>query len=107
MKTYAPSATNRCAVARPMPLLPPVITATFPSSLPIGLSCFRSAELDQVLEDEPAPRAAPRFDDHPALVDLPQLNRGEAEPPDDVRHPGARRVVITGDEHDPPATPSL
>src|ERR1700689_4445469 len=33
MKTYAPSATKRCAVARPIPLLPPVMTATFPSSL--------------------------------------------------------------------------
>src|SRR5580704_19477245 len=33
MKTYAPSDTNRCAVARPMPLLPPVMTATFPSNL--------------------------------------------------------------------------
>jgi hypothetical protein len=33
MKTYAPSSeTNRCAVARPMPLLPPVMTATLPSS---------------------------------------------------------------------------
>jgi hypothetical protein len=32
MKTWAPSATNRRAVARPMPLLPPVMTATFPSS---------------------------------------------------------------------------
>src|SRR5271170_3167912 len=33
MKTYAPSATKRCAVARPIPLLPPVMTATFPASL--------------------------------------------------------------------------
>ena len=33
MKTYAPSSeTNRCAVTRPMPLLPPVMTATLPSS---------------------------------------------------------------------------
>src|SRR5262245_1317037 len=32
MKTWAPSATNRRAVARPMPLLPPVMTATLPSS---------------------------------------------------------------------------
>jgi hypothetical protein len=30
---YAPSETKRRAVARPMPLLPPVMTATFPSSL--------------------------------------------------------------------------
>src|SRR5271154_7310098 len=32
MATRAPSSCNRFAVARPMPLLPPVITATFPSS---------------------------------------------------------------------------
>src|SRR5262245_44852443 len=33
MNTCAPSAANRLAVARPIPLLPPVITATLPSSL--------------------------------------------------------------------------
>src|SRR5262249_35198789 len=38
MYTYAPSLTNRFAVARPMPLLPPVISAIFPSSLPIWFS---------------------------------------------------------------------
>ena len=32
MKTYAPSFTNCFAVARPMPLLPPVMRAIFPSS---------------------------------------------------------------------------
>src|SRR6266545_4023716 len=32
MKTCAPSATNRCAVARPMPLVPPVMTATLPAN---------------------------------------------------------------------------
>src|ERR1700689_116130 len=40
MKTYAPSATKRCAVARPIPLLPPVMTATFPSSLLMGFLLF-------------------------------------------------------------------
>src|ERR1700693_2187193 len=35
MKTYAPSAINRFAVARPMPLFPPVTTATLPSSFPL------------------------------------------------------------------------
>src|ERR1700674_1022407 len=38
MKTYAPSATNRFAVARPMPLFPPVTTATLPSSFPLIVS---------------------------------------------------------------------
>jgi hypothetical protein len=33
MKTYAPSDTNLFAVAKPMPLVAPVITAIFPSSL--------------------------------------------------------------------------
>jgi hypothetical protein len=41
-KTYAPSATSRFAVARPMPLLPPVTTATFPSSSPMGTVGARS-----------------------------------------------------------------
>src|SRR5438034_1198117 len=38
MKTYAPSFTNCFVVARPMPLLPPVISAIFPSSLPAFFS---------------------------------------------------------------------
>src|SRR4029077_13877863 len=33
-KTYAPSLTKRCAVARPIPAVPPVTSAIFPSSLP-------------------------------------------------------------------------
>src|SRR5580693_5610389 len=40
IKTYAPSATKRCAVARPIPLLPPVMTATFPSSLSMSFLLF-------------------------------------------------------------------
>src|SRR5580658_9840657 len=40
MKTCAPSATKCCAVARPIPLLPPVMTATFPSSLLMSFLLF-------------------------------------------------------------------
>jgi hypothetical protein len=40
MKTRAPSATNCCAVARPRPLLPPVINAIFPESF-CDISIFR------------------------------------------------------------------
>ena len=36
--TVAPSRRNNLAVARPMPALPPVMTATFPSNLPISVS---------------------------------------------------------------------
>src|ERR1700680_3745867 len=35
MKTKAPSSTKRFAVAKPIPLVPPVTTATFPCNLPI------------------------------------------------------------------------
>src|ERR1700730_10843158 len=40
MKTYAPSLTKRCAVANPIPSVPPVITATFPCNLPIEFLFF-------------------------------------------------------------------
>src|SRR6185437_1226199 len=35
MKTYAPSSTKRLALANAMPLDPPVMTATLPSSFPM------------------------------------------------------------------------
>src|SRR5258705_2044334 len=40
MKTQAPSSTNRFAVAKPIPVVPPVTTATFPCNLPIIVSPF-------------------------------------------------------------------
>ena len=40
MKAYAPSSANAFAVARPMPLVPPVISATLPSSLFYRLQHF-------------------------------------------------------------------
>src|SRR4029079_12820640 len=54
MKTDAPSWTNCFAVARPMPLLPPVTSATFPSSLPIysSLMCGSSVRSHQRFDGE-------------------------------------------------------
>src|SRR5256885_7657998 len=52
MKTSAPSFTNCCAVAIPMPLLPPVMRAIFPSSLAMYSS--RSLVLEEF-------RLAPRL----------------------------------------------
>src|SRR5437867_10323479 len=80
MKTYAPSFTNSLAVARPMPLLPPVMSAIFPSSLPmirnllpIGqriartdderLVSFQPIEYFNLFPEIPAERNASRLDD--------------------------------------------
>src|ERR1700682_2758704 len=40
MKTKAPSSTKRFAVAKPIPVVPPVTTATFPCNLPILVTPF-------------------------------------------------------------------
>src|ERR1700684_395418 len=79
--TCAPSSTKRLAVAKPIPLLPPVITASLPANFCpwlllicfflLVLRCFllnlRPNQavvdrllllLEQILEDEPTPRAA-------------------------------------------------
>src|SRR5262245_11969498 len=49
MTTSAPSFTNCRAVARPMPLLPPVIKAIFPCSLPCRPCRLRSDELARAI----------------------------------------------------------
>src|SRR6266566_7195298 len=49
MNTCAPSEANSCAVARPMPVLPPVTIATFPSSLPTCLLLFVFLSLSSYL----------------------------------------------------------
>src|SRR3989449_3362793 len=51
MKTYAPSFTNCFAVARPMPLLPPVMSAIFPSSLPMFFS-LPAARHHEIRDDD-------------------------------------------------------
>src|SRR5215467_4084875 len=50
IKTYAPSFTNRFAVASPMPVLPPVTSATFLSSLPIYFSFARQSLLAIIMQ---------------------------------------------------------
>ena len=56
MKMYAPSLTNCFAVARPMPLLAPVMSAIFPSSsVHVFLSFIKSVS---DCEDDPAEGAA-------------------------------------------------
>src|ERR1700730_2607600 len=59
MKTEAPSSTKRFAVAKPIPLVPPVTTATFPCNLPIIVTSFFADEAcrrDASGPDRPAPR---------------------------------------------------
>src|SRR5690348_14056000 len=58
MNTYAPLSTNRFAAARPIPMVPPVTSPIFPSSLPLFVSpckpaslapCSQSSERDRLL----------------------------------------------------------
>src|SRR5215470_8922898 len=51
MATFAPSAANRIAVARPIPLPAPVMKATLPASLGIDLS-FSLAAANEVLKHD-------------------------------------------------------
>src|SRR5580700_11229024 len=44
MKTKAPSSVKRFAVAKPIPVVPPVTTATFPCNLPIIVAFFFAYE---------------------------------------------------------------
>jgi hypothetical protein len=49
MTILAPSATNISAVLSPIPLVAPVITATFPSSLPILLVLLLTRSRENIL----------------------------------------------------------
>src|SRR5579862_1234181 len=54
MNTYAPSATKRLAVSNPIPLLPPVTTATLPDNLPMSviLAQFDHSMTIEILTEE-------------------------------------------------------
>src|SRR5688572_3240756 len=84
MKTYAPSLTNAFAVARPMPLLPPVRSATFASSLPMYFSFVRRRAAPRrrgarqaARQHQPGTRGGPSLDH---LVRLLQERRGNRKP---------------------------
>src|SRR5580704_2461469 len=65
MKTYAPSSTNRLALASAMPLDPPVMTAILPSSFPmtspLRLRLWSFGEAPEKLEMGPPVGIGPRF----------------------------------------------
>src|SRR5579871_6530644 len=101
--TCAPSSTKRLAVAKPIPLLPPVMTATLPAnrgpllllicvppcacrntdkaalSIRSELSLRLLLLLEQILEDERTPSAAAGVHQRAALVELSQLDGCEPE----------------------------
>src|SRR6185437_8730969 len=119
MKTYAPSSTNRLALASAMPLDPPVMTATLPSSLPMTFSfsrvgqrlCFGAApdgdEDGNVLGGEEAGRGAyrPRAYDG-VIMSISISTVAGNRPPSDVadaavdNHVGARheRALVRREE---------
>src|SRR5438128_3659662 len=92
MKTYAPSFTNAFAVARPMPLLPPVMSAIFPSRLPMSFSLavlshfHRSPPRRTNARPWPGDRAEPRAARDRSRVHQPERRKGHAERDEDVRH---------------------
>ncbi len=62
MKTKAPSLTNSFAVAKPMPLLPPVISAIFPSSFAMGYLLSEQLQLVRLTFQAAACAANPGSD---------------------------------------------
>src|ERR1700733_1459388 len=126
--TCAPSSTKRLAVAKPIPLLPPVITAIFPanfcpcSSLICFLPCFslffyvefmlflRSSHshrllllLEQILEDEPTPSLAACMHQRATLVELSQLDGCEPDFFGQIRHGSDSVLVVARQKDDPVA----
>src|SRR5258708_3343017 len=55
MKTYAPSLTKSCAVANPIPSVPPVITATFLCNLSIEFILLMCVCFARLMGVEPLP----------------------------------------------------
>src|SRR5262245_47165696 len=87
MKTYAPSVTNCFAVARPMPLVPPVMRAILPLSFPMspsggGVTRSRRAgsRVDDALEHGPRQGADDPVGDHAVLEEEDRRNRPDFEP---------------------------
>src|SRR5258706_9924018 len=56
--TRAPSSWKRRTVARPIPLLPPVITATLPSNLPRFVVMMAPFQLDKIVQNKRKKRGA-------------------------------------------------
>src|SRR5579859_605868 len=125
--TCAPSSTKRLAVAKPIPLLPPVITAIFPANCCpwLLLICFLLLFfvvsllnlrpkllhnhrllilLQQILEDEPTPSAAACVNQRATLVELSQLDGCESELFGQIRHGSGRVLVVARQKDDPVAT---
>ena len=59
--------------------------------------------LEQILEDEPAPNAAAGVHQRATLVELSQLDGGEAESFGQIRHGSGRVLVVARQEDDPVA----
>src|SRR6202161_3218234 len=124
--TWAPSSTKRLAVAKPIPLLPPVITAIFPAnfcpwlSLICSLLCFslffyvefmlflQSSQshrslllLEQILEDEQTPSFAACMHQRATLVEVSELDGCEPELFGQICHRRNRVLLVTRQKDDP------
>src|SRR3989442_13231436 len=73
MKTYAPSFINCSAVATPMPLLPPVMSASFPSSFFV---CF-SSSIDTGMRDRTLLRRPTQSTEPRSASDRDRIDQSE------------------------------
>src|SRR5579872_5941617 len=69
MKTRAPSSMKRFAAARPMPVAPPVMTATFPSSFPIVTPFGACLAFSTVIDSKVREATSPGSDLRHASID--------------------------------------
>src|SRR6266850_1161003 len=94
MATRAPSARNRRAVARPMPLLPPVIRAVLFASLMSNLRVDASDRMpgrrENVAKHGPSDRAEPGARRYRRRVDQPERRQRDAQREENVRQVAGR-----------------
>src|SRR5882757_1835186 len=98
MKTCAPSFANRCAMARPMPLLPPVTTAIFP----FNPDMFRPSEFccESVSGTSRTAARSPDFlSGHHDVLSMSEVLRRREAARDEGANADHRRSTLSNSKH--------
>src|SRR5512145_3290136 len=101
MTTRAPSSTKRTAVALPIPLAAPVITATWPSSRP-AMVPHSLAALSPAIDTHPDARTY-LTESIPAIPFRQEVAMATAQDPGTARSPGlSYQELLDADTHEVP-----